>query len=911
MLRECVNIYFENIDFNITNDCSIFECMLDLNNCSIVAAKYYDPVTRVTCDHSEMNLPAKIASENIYCQLIDRQRLSGRGDFELVFRSLSNQAVKEALLVLFTSGANIMLFGGKNAGKTRMMLEILDELHRNCPSPDEMRDQIIENLINIVNGASKVQGIFRALEILKTILLTSGHTYNTSNLLASLTIEERQEFHRIWSMLHSDWKGIWSDTTRNYVKNQSVSYVMTSLRGLVGARSLRQWLEREMASETPHVLETSRFTYGVVFLDDLHYLSLTSGGGNAGSNAQNEILSSFSSTSTASKNNSNSQANNSPASSNPWSTINPLLVFKNNCLDRQEELLRGLTHHYNLFNIKRNTAVRGMTSIGYHQGSTDASFKLQDEQPPILHREFVSDLRIQMPQVDNYIMQRVGLVAAVTGHQQDFLSGGPDHPNHRWMNKIIGNFASISLPTFTVNELHACFVTGSLTTMRSSVPDTSVIDILKNEILELSKMTLHTCLKTTSSFDLNLTTSLERTLRGMNLLDLSLVSKFCLSLQFGSVHIVNPGGLLQLYAHEWKRFFLDSLPDGAQRDRLIFLLHEQLDSIQEKAWVVKRQFIEELKEDLAASVDKVWTNTSLLFDESTTESSSELKVDENTAGISEFKPDITVKIDKPNDIEHDNIPSDSRVHSNKSYLPLEVDYTSTDKFMRSGAWNSETDSYHPLATTEEILSNTAQSAGAGELVCEQRVIQLHGLLKSTEIQQLLFPAAISLLLRLVRLLTVLSKHVLVTGYPGSSKSTAVLLAAKIARYEPRYFQVKNSQISSSTGTDGTSSVKAQQCFNLKQFIKSVVLQAAGFSEAVTVSEYSSLLLPNGSLLLPGQVYYEKRDTTSSVATGSDSRYLMVIDQVQQLSIDDRRVLLHILEYQDPSILFDAAEIQGN
>jgi hypothetical protein len=580
------------------------------------------------------------------------------------------------------------------------------------------------------------------------------------------------------------------------------------LAGHSGAQGLRSWIEREFSTEVPHVLETARFGYGVVFIDDVHCLT------DYGESESSSKLSMQSS------------------------------------VNRTDELLRGLFDGFPIFGVQRKVTVRSSASFGYHMGSDDGAFSPNVGTPPILHKETYSDLRIQLNSTDDYMLQRMSIVSASSGHYTEQTS-------QPWLRKLAASYSIISLPTFTTSDLNIALMTGAMICLSNAAKDLSLIELLQSEIADLSRITLNTCLRMISSSDLILTTPLERVVRTITLLDISLVSQFCLSLCYGSVHIKNPGGVLQLFSHEWKRFFLDPLPQGAQRDRVIGHIEEYLDNLDEKTWAISREWLNDIKDELRASSDRVWTN----------------------ASIFKQRAPLGIVSDKEN----------VSAGGNELYLPVSVDPIATELFIKSGTWNGQTKSYEDEHTISDLIGHS-----------EINTIDMKDSLNDTEIKSILFPSAVTLLLRMVRILSVTGKHLLVVGYPGSTKRSALLLAAKICQFDTRLFTAKESQSAADSCSD-----QALQAFNFKSFLKSSVLRSAGFSEPITLDDYensiSDMMNASHGMLYAGQVYYDQV---------KEEKLAIVIDEIEQLKAEDKRRLLHIIDYDDPTSLFDDAEILG-
>ena len=359
----------------------------------------------------------------------------------------------------------------------------------------------------------------------------------------------------------------------------------TSLLGAPTASALRHWFEREFATENTSILETARFSYGLAFVDDLHYC------------AQHY-------------------------------DVQDLRRLE----DRPEALLKGLMDGSPLTMIRRNVSVRSAVTLGIHPGSRDGSFKPEQAPPPRLHISRRSDPRLlhSLPLGDDFVMQRMGLVGAASGETKRLLRSP-------CFAQILPHMCVLGLPSMNATELHVSLMTGAVVSMAAGLRVTTttatnsngvsiasesgngkghggdnILDVLGSEIAELSRITMAMCSKMISPLtDSSLTCAMERAIRSVVVLDVSLVSRFCLSLRYGVHNVTNPGALLQLFAHEWKRYFLDPLPSGPQRVRIVDLLREQLQGIDEKTWAISRDWLSVLQEDFAAHKDRVWTDARL------------------------------------------------------------------------------------------------------------------------------------------------------------------------------------------------------------------------------------------------------------------------------------------------------------
>ena len=767
-----------SLPVTITSDCSIFECILSLEDCAIIPAYQYDPRTKAVVQNQ--GLPEKYFYEHVYCDLMPKSGHLNNPEL-LEFHSLNTRAVKSIIHIMLSAGANILLFGVKSSGKTKLLTDVLESLKQRCPTPDDMRAQIMNNLISIINGSAQTEGIFRAMDILRSILQKASS--------AKQLPEFGEDFNSYWRKVGNELQAMWSGSPRKQCQNQSVSSSSTSIRSFGSAKTLRQWFEREFASETKYVLETSRFTYGLAFIDDLHFMH--------GSDEAGDV------------------------------------THRN--LDQCDELLRGILYAHEPFAIKRQAVVRSATSLGYHHGSADGLFQRNTDRSSVFHREYQSDMRFALSPAasDDMMLQKIGLVSGATGHCQDFF-GESSKAKTSSIRNLVSYFSCVSLPSFSMSEIHVSILTGTLVAISSAEINMTerqglMIEVFKQEITDLSKMTLHLCQKMISTNDSLITTSMEKILRTCIVPNISLVARFCTALFHGSPQIRNPGGLLELFTHEWKRFFLDPLPEGStQFERNANLIIEQLDAIEERTWFVSREWVEGLKEQLLSNSSSVWSN--------------------------------------------------------------EASFASND-------WEIGRDKgvvYKPLKLSTSTFNDNSSTIGNDPISIENQ-FDVFGCLTIGEVKSILYPAAFSYLLRMVRILTVVGKHALLTGYCGSSRSKLVVLAAKICRLTPFLFSPK--EVSDGV-VENIPSETSQLSSNFKNYLKKVILRAAGFSDPVTAADQD---VAGNMFIMSGQVFYGRALATKT---------MLVIDGAQQMNREDRRLLLNIIDRQDPSLLFEDGEILG-
>lgn len=890
----------------LPNEISFFECILDMEKGVLTPAYEYDPRNILNVLHNP-GLTDKQKEVNLYAELMYKPN---KIHPHIYFRTPNIRSMDYILRLLISSGSNFILFGSKNSGKTMILKDLLDNLKEKCPTPDDMRKFIVQNLVNIVNEASKVEGIFHAIELLNKLLLKSTK--------ASIISDYDDDFNQYYRKLGSDLKELWSGSSRYHYANKTISSSYMTISGISTASQLRTWFSREFSSETPFILETSRFTHGVAFIDDMHYMNLTTP--EMKENENIKIIPDF---------------------------------------DRPEELLRGILDSYPPFAIKRDITIRNILTMGFHYGSNTSEFKYQQQSIPIMHREGTSDLRIQLAQSSDYVMQGINLIGAATGHFEDVVK----HNNE--LSKIVSNFIPLSIPCFTTNELHVALVAGAQVTLSSLSNQFSpelFTSNLRSEISDLSRITFVACSKLVSTQDIYFTSSLERTIRAVSLtLDPSFVSYFCNTLRLGSLHIANSSDLLNLYIHEWRRTLLDPLPYGSQRTRITDILCELLNTLDEKQWRIKRDVMETYKKSLTSNIDNVWTNTSLFARSDLTLNtnlysnfnSALLSPVQNTNEKSTIDPNLLSPIQTTNtnsDISSSLMsplqvntttsasnstflsPQTTSYNNNKTfsfpdaaqidpiaeaknpvsievmeyneeenylksllrqYVPIELNKELFAEFISSGTFNISDRNYAPPLTFDRIEE---EFGSINKTICVKEF------LTNDDIKSLLHPLTLSLLMKIIRILTLSNKHLVLSGYSGTSRRISLIIASKICHLTPYYYSTKDIVGVS----ESTLNPKFLQIPNFKEFLKRLALKAVGLSSAITSENVYEYQIETYDTSLPsfipaGQVYYHPE---------TPEKILAIIDNAQQLCEEERKYLLNMIQSFDPTSLFDDTEILG-
>jgi hypothetical protein len=129
----------------------------------------------------------------------------------------------------------------------------------------------------------------------------------------------------------------------------------------------------------------------------------------------------------------------------------------------------------------------------------------------------------------------------------------------------------------------------------------------------------------------------------------------------------------------------------------------------------------------------------------------------------------------------------------------------------------------------------------------------------------------------------------------------LILTAKICGLSPFIYSPRDPR--SADVVESIGGEKASTAADFKLFLKKIVLCGAGFSEPIIATPQDMALhgAPSNAFTQTNQVIFERKCA---------AKVMMIINSAQQMTKDDRRLLLQIVDRQDPSALFDDQEIQG-
>lgn len=740
-------------DVALPEDCSLFECVLDLENCKLEKSLQIHPVTKEIMINP--GLPSKFENSGIYSDLVINSN-SLHSSHRIQVHSPITRSLECIVTSLVASGSNIFVLGDSDCGKTNLINHILKRLGELTPSPQGLRSQIASNVVDIIYHRRPEFGIPNTISSLKRVLSTVRQTCSRDSTTASTSSYEDG-----WKYIQSGLSNLWSGGSKTHSNAKTLFSSYASIRSNHTADDLRSFFVKELASESSNVLEAPRYCFAYIFIDDFHLCC--------------EDL--------------KSQA-----------TID----------NRPEGVIKGIIQAVPIFGIRKNLSPFVMKKKKVHQedfipGALD---------PPCIHRCLLSEPRWNSIEPNNYIIQPFGFLGAGNGRIDTLVASSSFQYVLPYMNLL-------SLAEFSIENLHAAIISGATTSLCPDISSYSgsIIEALKAEVYELSRMTLAISSKL-ASCDVILS-PVEQTLKSLTTLNISLVSRFCESLFLGHAQIRNPGALLQLFAHEWKRYFLDPVPPGNFKSKIVSIMSDLLHDIDVNSWSITTEWLSGLVKDFATVTDRVW------------------------------------------------FPSDAYSTSAKtfSYLPVQINRSSFEMEYRSGTWDAEICAFRPS------LDNTNEDRF-------DKFIDMSSLPCGFFPQSVLYPAAISMVCRLVRILNSSRRHILLAGHWCPSRITAIYLACRISNRDVLSFTFKESH----GIVDNIPSNRLIESLSFKSFLKSVVMESCG-------------VFPMSDLA-----------TNLGFKISSPRKITALIENFQSASSEDQRLLIDIVDNFDPMSLFEEQEI---
>lgn len=913
ILRNAVEKHLDNDDFfiELPHHTSVFDMHLLLHEMTFSPASYETAtLCGLSLGSSDVYSATKLRSDIMesmpraqQSNVIDAEMVTGinidvenRGVLtesspkalrDVMYHTPTQLAVAFALRSVLRSGGNAILFGPRSGGKSYLINRMLGKLRSKCPTPSSMRADIMRNLQTLVcdlDSSSKVsnvgadQSIPRSLSNLRTVLETMANDTSYGFKGDDLTSFAHHWTEAVAGNSDSSTDGLeaskWSiRESAEHINAETVHSSCVSVAVADTADKLRSWLCGELKTEVTNLLEPPMYTYGVVFVDDVHLANYR----------ESKELSS------------------------------------GNISNRVDSLLKGLLSGTPIFGTRKHAKnyikKAGVAADMFNDFSKvivpDTKISLKElTRMPTMHMRSNTDPRhavtaslYSQTKMENYIMKPLSFIAAATGDFDSMYGNGATNTtgeNDSAISSSLPYFCCLSLPAASIEDIHCALIVSTYgclaaTNFRMSNNESSqgvrLVDSLKLKVLELCKYTtsiwssmfrIISPAPTTNSVSLdvrNLSVSpVEKSITTASLPTFGSISKFCTYLHAGGAFLSNPCDLLNLWVHEWKKMFLDNLPpDCEQRNRVVDLIKHQLDSVDVVDWKITGDVIRKLNASLTCEELTGWLPVQVLK-------------------LSNFAYVDYVTM----------IPVDTDdCKMTPSYRPLTLDVKTTSEFICTTVWNSE-EGRHGACFAGSKADNDS-----GSVVCNSIVdATIHFNSNYGDCHALFYPQGICMIMRLVRILSMNNvKHdsgahidshrilgLLLLGFPGSTKLIALQLAARICNMELMTFDIKHP---SSGLVEQAPSDRSHNFNNFQLFLKKVILRVSGFS-------YVSGGEANNRNVI------DCAEDTYELLTGStekNKRVLMVVTGVTgYLSDEEKRMLYSVMHRNVPMHLFSDGEL---
>ena len=199
------NVFGPSLDIPI--DYSLFDVVLTLKEPGLHFALRVDPILGM--------FPPNPIDSDTFVQC--RSHLdSGYLHFDTPMQISLRKASKYAML----AGASVFFIGVSGNGKTRLITDMLKEMGHHCPSSQNMRADIVENITDLIRG-TRISGIPFALQTLRNVM----------NGLYSIRSIRDDEFkvEESWKTLREGLKNLWKINPKSHFQNKTVFSSSTSI----------------------------------------------------------------------------------------------------------------------------------------------------------------------------------------------------------------------------------------------------------------------------------------------------------------------------------------------------------------------------------------------------------------------------------------------------------------------------------------------------------------------------------------------------------------------------------------------------------------------------------------------------------------------------------------------------------
>lgn len=751
---------------------------------------------------------------------------SSADPFNIRFYTPGTWALISSLEVLFRSGCRVLLSGMACSGKTEIVKALLQKYGTRCPHPRNMKSDMMRSLLDIIAGDKMPEGTPAVLDILTSFLNKIGSNAGLGNFQSANGTAEVADSASVWHAIRRilQENDSYQASTREHCATKTVFSSAVSLRVVPTANALRDWLARELGTENGTVLEAPRFTRAVVFIDDLHM-------------AVNHNITDESTKSTSDR------------------------IVEN----RLEGLLRGILQSHGSF--IEPAAFRSKESAQQEKTKEnsikDKLLKFLTEpnhesKLPILHKSILSDPRADSKEAENYYMDDIGVFAAATGDMKGMEQQAE-------LKQLLQYFCVISTPMTTINEIHSALVQGS-TRVLSGCPleltpgGLTMINLCLRDLSSATVAIMKMLTNTSKSQESGLSV-LEGSQRKLLFMSMPVIRRLCATLSISRQLITSQVSLLQLWVHEWKRNYLDVFPHGVQRNRVVEMLQEQLDKIDIKKWRISPTTYQSLVSDVEVATGSVWVDVDRLLRRTSTV----------PAIVVEKRPE-SLQVIEEEESEDESVESSGASKYFYRYTPVAMFSPEDRNLTEAGDYDSSAE-------------DGRQSRARGDHEAINCVPLRLNLPSSLSLLSVMYPAAVAMMLRIVRILTSISSHVVLSGFVGSSRLPVLHLAANIIDYGIEVYEVSNC-------------LKATE-FNSYSSYSSISLDFSSFLKHCVLRVCGIKLMDNvGSFFGP------------AVFTSAPSAsVLAAVTSAQLLSSAERQTLLNVIE-GDYAALFQNREIEG-
>ena len=502
---------------------------------------------------------------------------------------------------------------------------------------------------------------------------------------------------------------------------------------------------------------------------------------------------------------------------------------------------------------------------------------------PVLHKEFRTEPHvIHRVEEEDYLITQLGMVGTATGDAKTLQAKSS-------VAVLLPYMCMLGYPSISAGELKTACVFGATEAVLAGGGTLGQHETVLKFMRELTEITLGAILHVIQSESQY--TNLERSLLVSCRPSLSLVQRLCGPLFVAARNLTKPGDLLDVWTHEWKRNLLDPIPTGGLRSRLMWAWKGRLNRIDVNAWGISAEHLQTLADNVDSSCDPVWIGSDVLFG------------DENVTGASLAGSSLGS--------------GEEDLNRYGRYLPLSMDTEAFTKWRFSRLLSSleapaseespgsalpQVEPFSPRSARSRSTTNTpfaAEEVGwEKEELAEAVMLNVPACPGGNDVRSLLFAEALTLVLRLVRVLSITNSNVFIMGNIGNSSQIGIHLAASLCGMKMMSFDCKGT----CADVDTNPNIDTIRSLDLKHFLKLSILTACGYKRADR--SFSS------------SYRYHSEQDSSRVGRVAEydhvapQRVLLVVNSGQLLSLSDKQQLINTICHRNPCEMFDEMELVG-